>query len=96
MVQRNRFSFRRQKPRTASNAPNLPAVPQAAEKKAPVVYGKPFILLEDANRNTFEYKNGAWIPHDMSMAECRVSCQVKELPQKVNMMTRYEVRAPLA
>jgi hypothetical protein len=31
----------------------------------------------------------------MSIAECRENCQVQELPQKVNGMTRYEIRYPL-
>jgi len=58
------------------------------------VYGKAFILMEDLQKNTFEYVKGAWVPHAMTIAECRVDCQVKELPQKVNGMTRYEVRCP--
>jgi hypothetical protein len=78
---------------SASNAPVEPRLPPA--KKVPVVYGKPFILLEDAARNTFEYKAGSWVPYAMSIAQCRATCQVNELPQKVNQMTRYEVRLPL-
>ena len=31
----------------------------------------------------------------MSIAQCRQDCLVKELPQKVNGKTRYEVRCPL-
>ena len=63
--------------------------------KPPVQYGKPFILLEDSDKKTFEYKSGARVPYTMSIAECRQDCQVKELPQKVNRMTRYEVRCPV-
>jgi hypothetical protein len=56
-------------------------------------YGKPFILLEDLQKNTFEYLHGAWVPHPKRIAECRLDCLVKELPQKLNKMTRYEVRS---
>lgn len=59
-----------------------------------VVYGKPFIVLEDKEKNTFIYKAGAWVPHTESIAECRQTCQVKELPQQLNRMTRYEIRCP--
>lgn len=58
-------------------------------------YGRPFILMEDENLNTFSYVRGAWVPHDKKIAECRVDCQVTVLPQKVNNMTRYEVRPPI-
>lgn len=58
-------------------------------------YGRPFILMEDANLNTFHYVSGSWVPHDKRIAECRVDCQVTALPQKVNNMTRYEVRPPI-
>lgn len=97
MVQRNRFSHRRTKKRSTTPHTSSPReAPRSFEKKAPVQYGKPFVLLEDANKNTFEYKSGAWIPHAMSIAQCRVECQVNELPQKVNSMTRYEVRSPVS
>jgi hypothetical protein len=64
-------------------------------RKPPVVYGKPFIVMEDEHRNTFVFSGSAWVPHSMSIAECRAECQVKELPQKVNRMTRYEIRLPV-
>jgi hypothetical protein len=32
--------------------------------------------------------------HTASIAKCRQSCQVKELPERVNTMIRYEVRYP--
>ena len=96
MPQRNRFNQRRPKKRSGHASPSTPReAPRVFEKKVPVQYGKPFILLEDTNKNTFEYKAGAWVPHAMSIAECRVECQVNELPQKVNSMTRYEVRLPI-
>jgi hypothetical protein len=65
------------------------------ERKEKVEYGKPFIVMEDADKNTFAYDGSAWVPYSMSMADCRLQCQVKTLPQKVNGKTRYEVRAPL-
>ena len=60
-----------------------------------VEYGKPFILLEDVNKGTFEFKAGQWAAHSMTIAECRESCLVKELPQKLNGMKRYEIRYPI-
>ena len=97
MAQRNRFANKRQK----SRAPTPPTVvrqftPAVMERKPPTEYGKPFVLMEDEQKNTFAYKAGAWIPHAMSIAECRQNCQVKELPQKVNRMTRYEIRCPVS
>jgi len=61
----------------------------------PTQYGKPFILLEDESYNTYEYALGAWVPYGMSIAQCRQEFLVKELPQKVNGKTRYEIRCPL-
>ena len=34
--------------------------PALVERQAPTVYGKPFILMEDGEKNTFIYKAGAW------------------------------------
>ena len=98
MAQRKRFdNNKRQKPHLrAAQTPLRREIPVAAAKAPPIQYGKPFILLEDASKNTFGYQGGAWIPHSMTIAECRQDdCQVTELPQKVNNMTRYEVRCPL-
>jgi hypothetical protein len=95
MAHKRHFSNKRQKARRS--APPPPPLRMAQmEKSLPVAYGKPFVLMEDENKNTFAYKGGVWIPHTMSIAECRQECQVNELPQKVNRMTRYEVRCPLA
>lgn len=94
MAQKNRFHSKRQKTRAAAPYPPL-RQPVDMTQKAPVVYGKPFIVMEDEQHNTFVYSGGAWTPHSMTMAECRQECQVKELPQKVNRMTRYEVRSPV-
>ena len=60
------------------------------------MYGKPFTLLEDESKATFQFSKGAWVPYAMTIAEClENNCQVKELPQKVNRKTRYEVRCPV-
>jgi hypothetical protein len=72
-----------------------PPVP-TFERKPPVRYGKPFILLEDTQKSTFIFNGGQWVRHTKSIAECRLDCQVKELAQKINDMTRYEVCAPLS
>jgi hypothetical protein len=85
-----------QKHRARAGAPPLPAPVVAPERKPLIQYGKPFTLLEDESKNTFEYQTGSWIPYAMTIAECRQqNCQVKELAQKVNRMTRYEVRLPI-
>ncbi len=65
------------------------------ELKPVVTYGKPFIVMEDTDKNTFAYNGSAWVPYSLSMDQCRSECQVKVLPQKVNGKTRYEVRAPV-
>jgi len=95
MAQRRRFT---QNKRQAARSPvqdtrTLRKLPVAVQR-APVVYGKPFILVEDAEKNTFIFKAGEWVQHPESIAECRQTCQVKELPQRVNGRIRYEVRAP--
>ena len=77
--------------------------PRGPQREAPppyqlkpiVQYDKPITILEDTMRNTFEFKGGAWVPFNMTIAECRKGCLVKELPQKVNQMVRYEVRCPI-
>ena len=79
----------------AARDPNFRAAIVIPEKKIPIEYGKAFVLLEDVEKNAFIYKGGQWVRHTASIAECRQDCQVKELPQKINGMTRYEVRAPL-
>ena len=95
---RNRPKHSNQRARAASASTSatrsLYRPPEVTQRTAPVVYGKPFIVLEDEAKNTFVFKGGAWVAHTSSIAECRLSCQVKELPQRVNKMTRYEVRSP--
>ena len=96
MASNKRHSHKQPKKRaTPPPSSGPPEPPRAITKRRPVQYGKPFILLEDANKNTFEFKNGAWVSHPMSIAEYRIESQVKPLPQKVNSMTRYEVRSPV-
>lgn len=95
MAQRRRIpANKRQAARAPSAERGLRYPPAIVERPAPVVYGKPFILLEDAEKNTFIFHAGNWVQHSVSIAECRQTCQVKELPQKLNRMTRYEVRCP--
>jgi len=98
MGQKNRHhNNKRQKPRVHTpQATTLKGPPAVVEKKPPVEYGKPFIVLEDDQKSTFIYKGGQWLRHTTTIAECRHDCQVKELPQKINGMTRYEVCSPLA
>jgi hypothetical protein len=83
--------------RPASAAPVLarPAF-ESIERKPKVTYGKAFILLEDAQKNVFVFNAGQWVQYEKSIAQCRQDCQVKELPQRINNMTRYEVSEPLA
>jgi hypothetical protein len=95
MAQRRRFNpNKRQMARSAPEARSLRRPPEVTERLPPVVYGKPFIVVEDESKNTFIFKGGDWVPHTASIAECRQTCQVKELPQRVNRMIRYEVRCP--
>jgi hypothetical protein len=96
MAQKRRFNPR------ASRGGRLPAPatrmlqrPPDIEIEPSVIYGKPFIVLEDKEKNTFIYQAGNWVPHTESIAECRKTCQVKELPQRVNQMIRYEIRSPV-
>jgi hypothetical protein len=64
-------------------------------KAVPVVYGKAVVVLEDGEKNTFLFENGAWIPYGHTIAECKRNCLVEALPQKVKNMTRYEIRRPV-
>ncbi len=94
MARRRHHQNKRPKSRGAANpAPERAALP-LIEKKPPVVYGKPFILLENAQKITFIFNGGQWVQHSRSIAECRQDSQVKELPQKINGMTRYEICSP--
>ncbi len=96
MAQKRKFNQnKRQTARLpASDTRSLRRLPEFIERPRPVVYGKPFILVEDADKKTFIFKAGEWIAYSASIAECRQSCLVKELPQRVNGRTRYEVRIP--
>jgi hypothetical protein len=53
------------------------------------------VLLEDEDLKTLQFLNGAWVSYPKNIAECRLECEVKLLPQKVNRMSRYEVRCPI-
>jgi hypothetical protein len=96
MAQKHRYRNERPKHGRPPAPPASRAAPRLViEKKPPVVYGKAIIILEDEAKDTFEFQQGAWVPFSMSIAECRRDCLVKELPQKVNRMTRYEIRCPI-
>jgi hypothetical protein len=96
MAQKHRFHNRKNKSMVRPQRESIPReVRVRPERKAPVQYGKPFVLLEDNDKNTFEYASGAWVPYALSIAQCREDYLVKELPQKVNGNTRYEVRCPV-
>jgi hypothetical protein len=98
MAQYNRFNRRggkKQVRQTRSTASEMPAI-EIPQPREPVVYGKPFIVLQDAQNSTFEYRQGGWVPFAMTISQCRIEGEVKELPQKINNMTRYEVRLPLS
>lgn len=99
MAQKHRFHHRKsgKSPRAAVRPNNIPRMaPVPYEPKPPIQYGKAFVLLEDGDRNTFEFVAGAWIPYGLTIAQCRHGeCMVKELPQKVNGRTRYEIRCPI-
>ena len=95
MAHKRRYGNKQpKKNRGSAPAPPPPRISEMP-KRAPVVYGKAFVLLEDENKNTFVYKNGQWVPHETSVAVYRQECEVDELPQKVNRRTRYEVRCPV-
>jgi hypothetical protein len=95
MAQRRRPTFnKRQASRLPLPTRSLVAAPAPQPVRA-VVYGKPFVVMEDEAKNTFVYRAGEWVAFDASIAECRQTCQVKALPQGVGKMTRYEVRQPL-
>ena len=85
-----------QKPNRRSAAPSEPTVRtrEAPERKAVVVYGQPFTVLEDKDKNAFIFSGGQWVHYARSIKECQVDCQVKQLSQKINGMTRFEVCAP--
>jgi hypothetical protein len=96
MARNNRFSGRNNRPPVRrSGEPTPAAAPRSFEPKTPTQYGAPFIVLEDAAKNTFEFVNGNWMPFEMTIAQCRASCQVRALPQQVNGKTRYEIRRPV-
>jgi hypothetical protein len=64
MAQRRKFT---QNKRQAARSPapdtrSLRRPPEFIERPRPVVYGKPFILVEDADKNTFIFKGGEWSP----------------------------------
>lgn len=95
MARRNSFQHSR-----SNREPRPPIVVNtdvaSRPKYVPKQFGKPFVVLEDALRHTFIFEGGSWVAYTRTIAECRAEqCQVKQLAQKVNNMTRYEVSLPL-
>ena len=96
MAHKRHYSRRNERPPSAGLRASVPLPsPVIRQRKPPTQYGKPFILLEDESCNTYEYASGAWVPYELSIAQCRQQFLVKELPQKLNGKTRYEIRCPL-
>jgi len=93
MAQKHRFHQQRNK--RAAGPPVMRRELPVYEPKPEVEYGKAFMVLEDATKQTFEFKDGEWVPFALSIAECKREGIVKELPQKVNKRTRYEIRMPV-
>ena len=60
-----RSQFQNQKPQKphAARPPLVRPPLEIRQAKAAVVYGKPFVLLEDANRATFQFLRGPWVPY---------------------------------
>lgn len=95
MAQKHRYRANNQRRSSGPLGPTRTLhTPPVFEYKAPVEYGKPFIVAEDDAKNTFIYEGGSWVPYSATIAECKLTCQVKKLPQAVNNRTRYEVRSP--
>jgi hypothetical protein len=92
MCVRPNHQIKRHNNRSAAPAPPAIRVP---ERKPVIRYGKPFIVLEDGQKKTFVFAGGKWQPHTATIAQCRVDCQVKQLPQKINGMIRYEICEPV-
>lgn len=97
MGQKNRFTPNRRKGGSLPTAGtrSLRRAPDVLDLPQQVTYGKPIIVVEDAEKKTFVYQAGEWVEYSASIAECRLTCQVKELPQRINGRTRYEVRVPV-
>ncbi len=95
MGKRRYHQNKKSKPRAFSAAAAERPPVRTFDRKPPVRYGKPFILLEDAQKSTFVYAGTQWVRHTKTIAECRLDCRVKELAQKINGMTRYEVCPPI-
>jgi len=81
MAQKHRFHQQRNKRFAGPPAPRREA-PPAYEPKPPVEYGKMFMVIEDASKQTFEFKDGEWVPFPLSIAECKREGLVKEPPKK--------------
>ena len=96
MGKKNRFHGQRSQRRAAppAAARGMTAL-ERPEKPRPVVYGKPFMVLEDPQKKVFVIQGAQLVPHEKSIAAYRQDSQVKELPQKIKGLTRYEICSPI-
>ena len=98
MAPRNQKFDTKSKRQVRAGTPLSPFARQQAENadrvKPRVVYGDAFIVMEDRQKNTFVFDGTNWVPYTKTIAECRATCQVKELPMMKDKM-RYEVREPV-
>lgn len=96
MARKNRYQHygKRKGGGSAAASRPPPLTSSTMERRPATVYGNTITILEAADKSTFVFKNGDWVPYSMTIAECREARQVTELPQKVKQMTRYEVRPP--
>jgi hypothetical protein len=74
----------------------LRRLPEPGELAPPTVYGEPIMVLEDAEKKTFIFEGGQWVPHSATISEYRQSSLVKQLPQRIKGRIRYEIRSPVA
>jgi hypothetical protein len=95
MPQRRPFNQNRGKNSGRRPAPLPIEPPKPLPRSVPKQYGPPFVIMENDRKQTFLYQAGAWVEYERTIAECRVDCTVKQLAQKVNNMTRYEIRQEL-
>jgi hypothetical protein len=97
MARQNRFKNNRRKNSRSTPGVAVEKRPRIPARKPPALFGKPFVVLEDEEKNTFSYQGGAWVPYAMTIKQCRdEGHDVRELSQKISKMIRYEVRLQVA
>ena len=96
MGQRNNHNRQPPKRRGAASAPShLKAAPATIPRPKAIEYGKPFVVLEDGRKNVFVIQDGKLVSHATSIADYRRNSRVKEMPQKIKGLTRYEICLPI-